>query len=385
MPRGICHWGPLLALSIIITLFLGGLYCIILIYTPWHSLGAMVHLGVYLNWAFLILYNFLRGIWLGPGYVPFKWRPAKESDTECLQFCHVCQGYKAPRAHHCSKCNRCVMKMDHHCPWINNCVGHYNMKSFTLFLFFVPLGCTHCAIILFLCLYNEIAGNTHFEIHSSQRLLPFDVYHLIFVTFCIGLSIGVTVAVGLLLYYQVKGIRINETAIESWIVEKANRPRPKGEVFVYPYNFGWKENFRQVLCWSHDYLGDGITWPVLPGCDQYTLTVEQLWQKELKRNRTVAHDVVKSYNGAILAWREGLWTCCSTPWTDESRMKIIPGDVVMVTRWRKHWLYGEKVTNHLNGNHSETGVISEKGWFPSSCTERHSQYHSNGTAAKKAD
>ena len=50
---------------------------------------------------------------------------------------------------------RCVMKMDHHCPWINNCVGHRNHKSFTLFLIFVIIGCSHAAIILILtCLHH---------------------------------------------------------------------------------------------------------------------------------------------------------------------------------------------------------------------------------------
>jgi hypothetical protein len=47
----------------------------------------------------------------------------------CL--CFSCEGFKAPRAHHCRKCERCVLKMDHHCPWINNCVGHFNHGHFT--------------------------------------------------------------------------------------------------------------------------------------------------------------------------------------------------------------------------------------------------------------
>ena len=36
------------------------------------------------------------------------------------RFCRRCNAYKPKRAHHCSICKRCVVKMDHHCPWVNN-------------------------------------------------------------------------------------------------------------------------------------------------------------------------------------------------------------------------------------------------------------------------
>ena len=56
------------------------------------------------------------------------------------KFCKRCKAFKPIRAHHCSICGRCIIKMDHHCPWVNNCIGQYNQKYFLLFLFYVILG-----------------------------------------------------------------------------------------------------------------------------------------------------------------------------------------------------------------------------------------------------
>jgi len=52
------------------------------------------------------------------------------------RWCRKCFAPKPERAHHCSECNRCVLKMDHHCPWLaNNCVGARTYPSFLHFLF----------------------------------------------------------------------------------------------------------------------------------------------------------------------------------------------------------------------------------------------------------
>ena len=46
-----------------------------------------------------------------------------------------------------------------------------------------------------------------------------------------------------------------------------------------------------MLSWSYDYLGDGITWPVKEGCNQYNLTVSST--RSPKKLCLVCVDAVK--------------------------------------------------------------------------------------------
>lgn len=50
-----------------------------------------------------------------------------------VRYCDKCCHIKPDRAHHCSVCAQCILKMDHHCPWINNCISFTNYKYFMLF------------------------------------------------------------------------------------------------------------------------------------------------------------------------------------------------------------------------------------------------------------
>lgn len=114
-------------------------------------------------------------------------------------------------------------------------------------------------------------------IYNGQPYLAtvqFGLPSLVFCVFSLGLAVGVVIAVGMLLIFQLRSIVRNRTGIEDWILEKAKyRREDSGEEFIFPYDLGVKRNIQQVASWSCAPIGDGIVWEINDKCDQYTLTV----------------------------------------------------------------------------------------------------------------
>ncbi|XP_055385109.1 palmitoyltransferase ZDHHC6 [Condylostylus longicornis] len=369
------HWGPLTALGIIKCVTIVTLYMNSMWWPTNFSLGGKINQSLFLLLSSLATFNYIMATITGPGFLPKRWKPQKPEDVEHLQYCTECEGYKAPRSHHCRKCDRCVLKMDHHCPWINGCVGWSNHAYFTAFLAFAVLGSIQAATILILSFYQGLHRNYYlYHGYPPSATVQFSVTSLILCIFSLGLAVGVIIAVGMLLYFQIRAILYNRTGIEDWILQKAVYLRAnKDEDFIYPYDLGKWNNIQEVISWSCAPIGDGITWKVRDGCDQYTLTREQLAQKAVKRSITRKYRIMRRATGSWLPlFSQGFRVCCSPPWSDEKRLKLEPGDTVLVTRWRKHWLFGEKcmadISNGTDENKKKHWKKSEiRGWLPRRC------------------
>ena len=174
-----------------------------------------------------------------------------------------------------------MMKMDHHCPWINTCVGHKNHGQYTVcdnnsrvvsihipghfiaFLASAVAGCSMATVSLGLSLYYGL-NRTWYLYYGTGRepQVVLTLWSLLGALFGLGLALGVVIAVGMLLVFQLKAVAKNQTGIEDWIKEKADfRLRQTERKFTWPYDLGRWANLKQVLSLtSCTPQGDGIDW-----------------------------------------------------------------------------------------------------------------------------
>lgn len=235
------------------------------------------------------------------------------------------------------------------------------------------IGCGHATYILLGSLIRGL-HRYHYLYYGQYQLatVEFSKVSLVLCILSLGLSIGVVIAVGMLLVFQWLAVCRNRTGIEDWILEKAKyRREGTGETFVFPYNLGVWRNVKQVFpgLFSCATVGDGLWWQVNEKSDQFTLTLEQLAQKDEKRMRTKTYTIIRRSTGSWCPiWSQGWRVGCQPPFTDESRIKLEANDVVLVTRWKRHWLFGEKAGGGGGGGKEDGGgEMNAKGWFPRRC------------------
>jgi len=148
-------------------------------------------------------------------------------------YCVHCKLWRPDRTHHCSQCNRCILRLDHHCPWVANCVGLRNHRYFWQFLFYAAVG----DLVAFLCMGVKL-WNFDLELFGYFRRrfprgLPNDGISVLEIftvlkdpfLLIIGvvLSMAMTIAIGGLLIYQTHLISRGTMNIESQIYKEFNK------------------------------------------------------------------------------------------------------------------------------------------------------------------
>ncbi|XP_032774217.1 palmitoyltransferase ZDHHC20 isoform X1 [Rattus rattus] len=201
------------------------------------------------------------------------------SASKAIRYCEKCQLIKPDRAHHCSACDRCVLKMDHHCPWVNNCVGFTNYKFFMLFLLYSLLYCLFVAATVLeyfikfwtLCRRKSTENcpkNEPTVLTFPSAKFPSAKFHVLFLFF---VSAMFFVSVLSLFSYHCWLVGKNRTTIESF----------RAPMFSYGidgngFSLGCSKNWRQVFGDEKKYwlvpifssLGDGCSFPTrLVGMD----------------------------------------------------------------------------------------------------------------------
>eukprot|EP00927_Polykrikos_kofoidii_P054827 TRINITY_DN49181_c0_g1_i1.p1 TRINITY_DN49181_c0_g1~~TRINITY_DN49181_c0_g1_i1.p1 ORF type:complete len:418 (-),score=68.65 TRINITY_DN49181_c0_g1_i1:25-1278(-) len=126
------------------------------------------------------------------------------SDVKLLyapNWCQHCKHWKPPRAHHCSFCRRCVLRMDHHCPFTGNCIGIRNQGHFVLMYVFAMIG---LLLSLTLCILVILAGIKEGKLQSKGQPVPVEksfrdapILHFGFASFVTSLSVQILEVAGL--------------------------------------------------------------------------------------------------------------------------------------------------------------------------------------------
>ncbi|XP_016968240.1 palmitoyltransferase ZDHHC20-B isoform X3 [Drosophila biarmipes] len=268
-PCGFCmavfKWIPVLFITAVIAWSYYAYVVELCIRNTQNSVGMIFMLLFYHLFLTLFMWSYWRTIMTSVGRIPDQWRIPDEEVTRLfradspetqkrilnnfardlpvtnrtmngsVRFCEKCKIIKPDRAHHCSVCSCCVLKMDHHCPWVNNCVNFYNYKYFVLFLGYALV---YCLYVAFTSLHDFVdfwkVGAGQLNAGGMGR------FHILFLFF---IAIMFAISLVSLFGYHIYLVLMNRTTLESFRapIFRVGGPDKNG------YNLGRYANFCEVF------------------------------------------------------------------------------------------------------------------------------------------
>lgn len=179
------------------------------------------------------------------------------------RFCAVCESTAPPRSWHCSTCNICILKRDHHCIFTSCCIGHYNLRYFLMFVFYLFIATVYATFYNTYFILNYIDFTniyTYIRIIFPLAMVFVDwsdgqLYTFLYLIIIIG-----SVFTGVLLYFHLNLILRGMVTYEK-------------HHGLNLYDMGKKRNLQDVLgyrwylTWISPFIaselpGDGVNWPV---------------------------------------------------------------------------------------------------------------------------
>lgn len=271
------------------------------------TIGAALNIATGLWILVNLLFNYLRCVLMCPGR-PGKDEPMRDeqSEDECprsdhiWRWCSKCNAAKPPRAHHCSVCRRCVLKMDHHCPWVraptamaralprgtaargrraraltarpfspplalapphqvNNCVGHRTYRHFLLFVLYLVAAC--CFVLLTAALptlFHKLPAGAGGRRYYYYYLGVFPTMPGSMAAFQLALAFSAALALSLFGLWHAYLLLSGQTTLEFYINSADRRDaRRAGQPWSNPFDHGCRANFEEVLLapfWSFRWL-----------------------------------------------------------------------------------------------------------------------------------
>ncbi|XP_017049369.1 palmitoyltransferase ZDHHC20-B isoform X2 [Drosophila ficusphila] len=296
-PCGFCmavfKWIPVLFITAVIAWSYYAYVVELCIRNSQNHIGMIFMLLFYHLFLTLFMWSYWRTIMTSVGRIPDQWRIPDEEVTRLfradspdtqkrilnnfardlpvtnrtmngsVRFCEKCKIIKPDRAHHCSVCSCCVLKMDHHCPWVNNCVNFYNYKYFVLFLGYALV---YCLYVAFTTLHDFVEfwkyDNNGYSAQGQLNASGMGRFHILFLFF---IAIMFAISLVSLFGYHIYLVLVNRTTLESFRapIFRVGGPDKNG------YNLGRYANFCEVFGddWQYWFLpvfssrGEGYSYP----------------------------------------------------------------------------------------------------------------------------